>query len=91
MILVVTKLSILTQPNVAISGMISKKNINFTLYPTHRRVSRGNLVLIHSVPHFPPNSRGIACLMGIEPTTNRVYAFLRHGRPQNILKNIFLF
>ena len=34
--------------------------ISFTLYPAHR-VGRGNLVLRHSVPHFPPNSGGIDC------------------------------
>ena len=32
--------------------------ISFTLYPTHSRVGRGNLVLSHSVPHFPSNSAG---------------------------------
>ena len=35
--------------------------ISFTLYPAHSRVDWGNLVLRHSVPHFPPNSGGIAC------------------------------
>ena len=34
---------------------------SFTLYPTHSRVGRGNLVLRHSVPQFPPISGGIAC------------------------------
>ena len=37
------------------------KYISFTLYPAHRRVGRGNLVLTYSVPHFTPNSEGIAC------------------------------
>ena len=37
-----------------------KNQINFTLYPAHSRVGRGNLVLKHSVPHFPPSSGGIA-------------------------------
>ena len=27
----------------------------------HSRIARGNLVLRHSVPHFPPNSGDIAC------------------------------
>ena len=31
------------------------------MYPPQSRVARGNLVLRHAVPHFPPNSRGIAC------------------------------
>ena len=35
--------------------------ISFTLYPAHGSVGRGNLVLRHSVPHFLPNSGGIAC------------------------------
>ena len=26
------------------------------LYPAHNRIGRRNLVLRHSVPHFPPNS-----------------------------------
>ena len=34
--------------------------ISFTLYLAHSRVGRGNLVLRHSVPHFLPNSGGIA-------------------------------
>ena len=42
--------------------IIKKKLINFTLYPAHSRVGRGNLLLRHSVPHFLPNSGGIACL-----------------------------
>ena len=33
--------------------------ISFTLYPAHSRVGRGNLVLRHTVPHFPPNFGGI--------------------------------
>ena len=37
---------------------------NFTLYPAHSRVGRGNLVLSHSVPHFLPNSGGIAWQIG---------------------------
>ena len=36
-------------------------SFNFTLYPAHWRVGRGNLVLRHSVPHFLPYSGGIAC------------------------------
>ena len=34
-----------------------KKDIffSFTLYPAHSRVGRGNVVLRHSVPHFPPS------------------------------------
>ena len=35
--------------------------ISYMLYPAHRRVGRGNLVLIHYVPHIQPNSGGIAC------------------------------
>ena len=38
-------------------------SISFTLYTTHSRVGKGNLVLRHSVPHFPPSSGGIACCM----------------------------
>ena len=34
---------------------------SFTLYPTHSRVGRGNLVLRHSVSEFLPNFGGIAC------------------------------
>ena len=30
-------------------------------FATHSRVGRGNLLLRHSVPHFLPNSGGIAC------------------------------
>ena len=33
---------------------------SFTLYPAHSRVGRENLVLRHLVPHFLPNSGGIA-------------------------------
>ena len=32
-----------------------------TLYLVHSKVSGRNLVLRHSVPHFPPNSGSIAC------------------------------
>ena len=32
-----------------------KEIISSTLYPTYGRVGRRNLVLRHSVPHFPPN------------------------------------
>ena len=35
--------------------------ISFTLCPVHSRVGRGSVVLRHSVPHFLPNSGGIAC------------------------------
>ena len=35
--------------------------ISFPLYPSHSRVGKGNLSLRHSVPHFLPNSGGIAC------------------------------
>ena len=41
--------------------LVKFKKISFTLYPAHSRVGRGNLVLRHSVPHFLPNSGGIAC------------------------------
>ena len=34
---------------------------NFTMYPTHSGVGRGNLVLTHSVPQFPPNFIVFAC------------------------------
>ena len=34
--------------------------ISFKLYPAHSRVSRGNLVLRQSFPHFLPKSGGIA-------------------------------
>ena len=30
------------------------------LYPAHSRVSRGNLMLRYSVPHFPASPGGIA-------------------------------
>ena len=33
------------------------------MYPAHSRVGRGNIVIRYSVPHFPPNFRGIACWM----------------------------
>ena len=39
----------------------NNQSISFTLYPAHSRVGRGNLVSRHSVPHFLPNSEGIAC------------------------------
>ena len=42
---------------------IIKIIISFTLHPIHSRVGRGNLLLRHSVPHFLPNSGGIACLV----------------------------
>ena len=31
------------------------------LYSTHSKVGKENLVLRHSIPHFLPNSGGIAC------------------------------
>ena len=37
------------------------QKISFTLNPTHDKVVRGNLVLRHSVPYFPPSSGGIVC------------------------------
>ena len=37
--------------------------VTFTLYPAYSRVDRGKLVLRHSVPHLPPNSGSIACLV----------------------------
>ena len=40
---------------------IKNKYIGFTLGPAHGRLGRGNLVLRPSVPHFLPNSGGIAC------------------------------
>ena len=38
-----------------------KKKTSFMLYPVHSRVGRGNLVLRHSISHFPPKSGGVAC------------------------------
>ena len=35
----------------------------FMLYPVNSRISRGNLVLRHSVPHFPLSSAGSAYWM----------------------------
>ena len=35
----------------------------FTLNPAYSWVYTENLVLRHFVPHFPPNFRGIACLL----------------------------
>ena len=49
---------------VQVSNYFCKKyyfSFSFTLYPAHSRADRGNLVLRHSVPHFLPNSGGIAC------------------------------
>ena len=48
-----------------------------TLYPVHRRVGKGNLLLRQSVPHFPPNSGGIAW-NGTRGTQRR--ALIRHQR-----------
>ena len=39
---------------------------SFTLCPAHSSVSKGKLMLIHSVPHFP-NSEGIACWRNSTP------------------------
>ena len=36
--------------------------IRFTLYPAHSRVDRKNLVLRHSIPHFPLISGDFFCL-----------------------------
>ena len=48
-----------TQNKVAGGHKFKSNQISFTLYPAaHSRVDR---LLRHSVPHFPPNSRGIAC------------------------------
>ena len=52
--------------------LLNRQNINdifnaifiyyfFTLFPAHSWVVRGNLVLRHTVTHYPPNSAGIAC------------------------------
>ena len=58
--------------------------ISFTLYSAHSRVSRGDLVLRHSVSHFPPKSRGIvlraqrrACNGNID--LNKYFIFPRMG------------
>ena len=55
--------------------------ISFTLYPAHSRVGRGNLVLRHSVPQFPPNSGGIACWAELNNTR---FASTPEGRNGNI-------
>ena len=33
----------------------------FTLYPAYINIDRGNVLLRHFVPYFPPNFRDIAC------------------------------
>ena len=43
------------------SFMLYPAHSSFMLYPAHSRVGRENVVLRHSVPHFLPNSGGIAC------------------------------
>ena len=40
-----------------VSGIFEVCKIN----PAHSRVGRGNIMLRHSVPHFPPSSGGVAC------------------------------
>ena len=46
------------------------KKINFTLYSAHNIscCGRGNLVLRHSVHHFPRNSGDIACGVELDAT-----------------------
>ena len=41
--------------NYKVLMLIVKNKISFTLYPAYIRVGTENLVLRHSVPHFPPN------------------------------------
>ena len=41
--------------------MYKQNLIIFTfLYPAHSRIGRGNLLLRYSIPHFSPNSEGMA-------------------------------
>ena len=47
--------------------LINLCQVRFTLHPAHSTVGRGNLVLRHSVPHFLPNSLGIACWQNSTP------------------------
>ena len=45
--------------------------ISFTLHLAHSMVGRGNLVLRHSVPHFLPDSGGVACWVAGHSTPER--------------------
>ena len=53
------------------------------LYPANGMVGRGNLVLRHSVPHFPPNYGGV--LSG--GTQRRVLPQQPERRNENITLN----
>ena len=53
---------------------------SFTLHSVYSREDRRNLVLRHSIPHFPSNFRGIA------HTTLR-FAFLSEGKNEHIHNN----
>ena len=59
-----------------------------TLYWAHNRISRGNLVLRHSVPNFPLNSGGIYCVLcgGIQHR-----ALPRHQNEENGNIKYFIF
>ena len=56
----ITNLKTPTKLGASSSSSIYSIFFSFTLYPANSRVGWGNLVLRHSVPHFLPNSRGIA-------------------------------
>ena len=47
---------------------------SFTLYSTHSREGKGNLLLRHSVTHIPPNSEGGGGIQGrrFASTTKRI-------------------
>ena len=89
--------------------LLKKNNLfaffSFTLYPAHSRERRGNLVLRHFVPHFPPNSGDINCLVTqfyaalCHDTRGKKWKYKKflwveidptHKHVKNIIKNIYL-
>ena len=58
--------------------------ISFALYPAHCRVGRGNLVLNHSISHFPPKCGSILLTGG---TQRRAFASTLERRNRNLNLN----
>ena len=44
--------------------LYTSHHLSFTLYPAHSSVDRGNIMLRHSVSHFPPNYSRHSVLSG---------------------------
>ena len=60
--------------------------ISFTLYPAYSMVSRGNLVLRHSVPNFPSNFSRHCVLSG--KTQHRTFALVATRRNETIIHSL---